>query len=136
MQASRRTGTVKQMDQLTTSEMGNTSVQKVWPSADCCRNQKATGRKRTEARSHVPNVNNAARRGVRCDRYGGTTMHLCLSMLKTKLFQIIYTIIPGIVLEFFALPACLGLDLGPKGDERWGDIPLIRWTKIGRRATL
>lgn len=80
-QASKMTGTVKQMEKFTVFDIGNTRVQMVPALVDCSWNQKATGRNRIAAMSHVTAVRMVASCGVSWERYGGTTMHRCLSML-------------------------------------------------------
>jgi hypothetical protein len=74
-QARRMTGTVKQTEMFTVSNIGKTRVQMAPALLGCSWNQKATGRKSTAAMSHVTAVRIVASRGVSRERYGGTTMH-------------------------------------------------------------
>lgn len=69
------------MEMFTVLDMGNTRVQIVPVLVDCSWNQKATGRNRIAAISHVTAVRIVASCGVSRERYGGTTMHRWRSML-------------------------------------------------------
>lgn len=81
-QAKNNTGIMKKNEMSMSSDRGNTNVQMLLPSfVVCSLNHNKTGTNRMVPNSHVIAENKDASFGDIFDRYGGTTMHLCLSML-------------------------------------------------------
>lgn len=76
------TGIMKKYEMSMSSDCGKTSVQIfVLSTASCSLNHKRTGMKRTVPKIHVTADRTEASFGDILDRYGGTTMQRCLSML-------------------------------------------------------